>query len=176
MIDSIRGILKKFFSAADIMAGLCFFAIMLIILANIIMRNVFGRPIAETLDFVCLLSVTGIGLALANCEMNDFNIAMSIVTDLLPRKIQQILAVLVSFISLAFWAMVDWRMFVYGVSSYHIGRVSPTAQVPLYPFIFLLGLSVFLLCLALSLKLVCSIADAATLSREPAPEGKKVKG
>ena len=159
MIDSINGILKKIFNITDIMAGVCFFAIMVLVLANIIMRNVFGRAITGTLDYVCLLSVTGIGLALANCAMNDGNIAMTIITDRLPRKIQQFLDTAVYIISLGFWALIGWRMCVYGITSKSLERISPTAMAPLYPFIFILAFGFFCLCLVLVLKLIGSVAD-----------------
>ena len=159
MIGSIRGILKKFFNITDILAGVCFFAIMVLVLANIIMRNVLGKPITGTLDYVCLLSVTGIGLALANCAVNDGNIAMSIITDRLPRKIQKFLDIAVHLISLGFWALVGWRMCVYGIASKSLERVSPTAMAPLYPFIFILAFSFFCLCLVLAFKLIGSVAD-----------------
>ena len=165
MSVSIHGILKKVFHITDMLAGVMFFAIMVLVLANIIMRNVFDQPITGTLDYVCLLSVTGIGLALANCAMNDGNIAMSIITDRFPRKIQQVLDIAVCLISLGFWVLVSWRMCIYGITSKSLERVSPTAMAPLYPFILILAFSFFCLCLVLVIKLFCSVADTITLFR-----------
>ena len=174
MIASIHGVLKKLFNFTDFLAGLCFFAIMVLVLANIILRNVFGSPITGTLDYVCLLSLMGIGLALANCAMNDGNIAMSIITDRFPLKLQQILDIVICLISLSFWALVGWRMCIYGITSKSLARVSPTAMVPLYPFIILLAFCFFCLCLVLLLKLISSVAGAATLFRRPS--GDSVQG
>jgi TRAP-type C4-dicarboxylate transport system permease small subunit len=169
MLDSIRDKTKKLFIFTDLLAGVCYFSIMIIVLANIVMRNVFGRPIAGTLDYVCLLAVTGTGLALANCALNDGNIAMSIITDFLSRKKQEIVNIIVHLISLGFWSMVVWRIVIYGSASHGLARVSSTALVPLYPFIFLLGFSVLCLCMVLLFNLIYSIKNAAVLLGKTAP-------
>jgi TRAP-type C4-dicarboxylate transport system permease small subunit len=176
MVDSMGGILKKIFSITDILAGICFFFFFFLVLANIIMRYVFGQPITGTLDYVCLLSVTGIGLALANCAMNDGNIAMSIVTDYLPSKIKQILEIAVCLISLGFWILVGGRMYIYGITLKSLERVSPTAMAPLYPFILILTFSFLCLCLVLAFKLTYSVASTVILFRRRSGNFKQEEG
>jgi len=170
MIKSIHGIVKKIFSITDLLAGICFFAVMVLVLSNIIMRNVFGKPITGTVEMVGLLTATGLGLALANCAMNDGNIAMSIVVDKLSRRKQKVIDIVMYLTSLVFWSVVVWQMFVYANTSLANGRLSSTASIPIYPFIFLLGFNVFCLCVVLALKLVGSIKDAAAAFHASAEE------
>jgi TRAP-type C4-dicarboxylate transport system permease small subunit len=127
-------------------------------------------PIEGTYDLVGLLTATGLGLALANCAQNDGNIAMSIVTDKLSKSKQQIIELMVNLISLGFWAIVVWRMFIFANALLSSGRVSATASIPIYPFAFLLGFSVFCLCLVLLFNLNSSIRGAVTMFRECTPE------
>ena len=175
MINSIYGMLKKIFAKTDLLAGICFFAVMILILANIIMRKVFGLPITGTFELVGLLTATGLGFALANCELNDGNIAMSIITDRLSRGAQRFISAIVHLISLGFVTMVGWRMFVYGSSALNRGLVSSTASMPIYPFIFLLGVNVFCLWMVLAFKLSKSIHDIVTALRSATPGEEKVK-
>ena len=175
MINSIHGMLKKIFSKTDLLAGICFFAVMILILANIIMRKVFGLPITGTFELVGLLTATGLGLALANCELNDGNIAMSIVTDRLPRNVQLFINAIVHLVSLGFFTMVVWRVFVYGSSALNRGLVSSTASLPIFPFIFLLGANVFCLWLVLAFKFTKSTRDIVMIFRGAPGEEKVIK-
>jgi TRAP-type C4-dicarboxylate transport system permease small subunit len=173
MQKSVSGIIKKVSLITDKLAGVCFFSVMVLVLANIIMRNVFKHPILGTVEIVGLLIATGLGLALANCEMTDFNISMDIVTEKLSRKKQKVISIVIYLISLSFWAIVVWRIFIYENTSYINGRVTSTASIPIYPIIFILGFNVFCLCVALAYKLIRTIMDAPAEFRKPAREGKE---
>jgi len=169
MKKSASGVIKKVSRITDMLAGVCFFSVMALVLVNIIMRNVFIRPIEGTYELVGLLVATGLGLALANCEMTDFNIAMDIVTEKLSRGAQKAIEILIYIVSLGFWAIVVWRIFVFASTSYTNGRVTATASIPLYPFIFILGFNVFCLCAVLAYKLIRTVKEL----RKAAPEGKE---
>jgi len=162
----ITSILKKICSITDLLAGVCFFAVMALVLANIILRNVFRLPILGTVELVGLLTSTGLGLALSNCEMKDGNISMDVLTEKLPRKAQKIIEIFVYVIALCFWAIVVWRIFIFAGTSFINGRVTATASIPIFPFIFLLGINVFLLCAVLAYKLVCAFKDISAESRK----------
>ena len=171
MKTSVHDMAKKVFGITNLLAGICFFSVMLLILTNIIMRKLFNLPIMGTVELVGLLTATGIGFALANCEMNNGNVSMTIITDRLNAKTQHIIAVLVNSISLFFWIIVAWRIFIYGSSSFKSGWVSSTASVPIFPFIFILFFNIACLCFVAALKLVCSFNSAAVLFRK----GKVIK-
>jgi TRAP-type C4-dicarboxylate transport system permease small subunit len=136
---------------------------MALILVNILMRKLFNMPIMGTFELVGLLTATGLGFSLANCEMNNGNVAMSIITDKLPPKIQRVIEIMVFLISLIFWVLVAMRIFSNGSASLKSGWVSSTASLPIYPFIFLMFFNVFCLCLVLALKLTDSFCGAVVL-------------
>jgi TRAP-type C4-dicarboxylate transport system permease small subunit len=172
MQKSESGILKRVFFFTDLLAGVCFFSVMALMLANIIMRNIFKQPIMGTVEIVGLLIATGLGLALANCEMLDGNIAMDVVTEKLSRGTQQIIKAIIYFVSLIFWATVVWRVFIFANTSYINGRVTSTASIPIYPFIFVLWFNMLCLCAALAYKLVCTAKDVPAALRKSAHEVK----
>jgi TRAP-type C4-dicarboxylate transport system permease small subunit len=147
------------------LAGVCFFSVMALVVSNIILRNVFKLPILGTVEIVGLLTVTGLGLALSNCEMQDFNTAMDVFTEKLPKKAQKIIDMFVYAISLVFFAIVVWRMFIFAGTSFANGRVTPTTSIPIFPFIFILGVNVFFLCVVLMYKLACTIKEVSEFKK-----------
>ena len=165
MLSSIQRIAKKIFSLTDFFAGICFFSVMALVLANILMRKLFNLPIMGTYELVGLLTATGLGFALANCEINNGNVAMSLFTDKMPKKIRGIIAVIIHLLSLGFWGVVVSRLFIYGSSTFTRGWVSSTSSIPIYPFIFILGFNTLCLCLVLILKLSNSLSDLIVLCK-----------
>ena len=172
MQKSVFGVIKKVTVITDRLAGVCFFSVMVLMLANIILRNVFNHPILGTVEIVGLLIATGLGLALSNCEMLDFNIGMDVVSEKLSRKAQKILEIVTYSISLCFWAIVVWRVCVYANTSFINGRVTATASIPLYPFIFILGFNLFCLCVVLAYKFIRAVMSLPAEFRQSA-SGKK---
>ena len=168
MLKNVSGFIKKAFVFTDILAGVCFFSVMALVLTNIIMRNVFKQPIMGTVEIVGLLVATGLGLALANCEMVDGNIGMDIKMDWMPQRVQKMIETVTYLISLSFWAIVVWRVFVYAGTSYVNGRITSTASIPIYPFIFILGFNMFCLCVALVYKLILSFKEVSAMFRKSA--------
>ena len=172
MKKSVSGIIKKIVTITDKLAGVCLFSVMALVLANIILRNVFKTPILGTMEIVGLLTVTGLGFALANCEMLGANIVMDVMTEKMSKKSQKVIDAAVYSISLCFWAVAAWRIMVFAYASLMNGRVTATVSVPIYPFIFVLGLNVILLCAVLAYKLANFIKEASAEFDKSANGGK----
>ena len=172
MLKSISGVIKKVFTITNMLGGVCFFSVMVLVLANIIMRNIY-KPIRGTYDIVGLLIATGLGLALANCEMQDGNIGMDIELPWFSQKIGKVIEIVSFVISLSFWAIVVWRIFVYAGASLTNGRVTATASIPIYPFIFVLGFNMLCLCVALAYKLVRAVKNITAQFHHCAYGGKE---
>ena len=156
----MQEIVKKICLIADRLAGICFFAVMTLVVVNIIMRKVFTMSIMGAYELVGLLTAAGVGLALAQCALNDGHIAVSILTDRLSKAGQEIVSIAIHVISLVFWLLICWRMFVFGSTTFSRGMVSSTAQFPVYPFMFIIAFGLFCLCLVLALKLTRSCSTA----------------
>ncbi|MCL2045787.1 MAG: TRAP transporter small permease [Oscillospiraceae bacterium] len=148
--------IKKLSSITDKAAGICFFSVMSLVVVNVIMRKLFSTAIIGAYDLVGLLTATGIGLAQPQCTLGDGHIAVSILTDRLSTFWQNALSVIVNLVSLAVWLPICQRMFQLGISSYRAGRISSTAQFPVYPFIFIMAFGLLSLCLVLVSVLILS--------------------
>jgi len=173
MIESIVGFIKKITVITDKLAGACFFSVMALVVTNIIMRNVFKDPILGTMEIVGLLCLTGLGLSMSNCEMINFNIGMDVVMEKFSRKTRIIVKTGTYTISLLFWMVVVWRMFIFAGTTYINKRVTPTTAIPVYPFIFILGFNIVLLCVVLAYKLFRAIGAVSSELGKPARAGKE---
>jgi TRAP-type C4-dicarboxylate transport system permease small subunit len=141
-VTKLSGILDK-------IAGLFLAGSVLLIVVNIILRAVFNSPFLGTYELVSLFSAALIGLSLAQCAVKNGHIAVTIVTDKLPKRFQELIDGVMTLLGLCFWSLAAWQVVVYGISLKSTGVVSPTTQIPFYPFVFLIAFGLFALCLVL---------------------------
>lgn len=159
---------KEISKGLDKLAGLCFFAVMLLVVSNILLRAFFSRPILGTYELVGLLSAIGISLALAHCAFQGGHIAVDIVVNRLSTKWQAVINAVTGFIALCFWLPATWYLFKYAHLMMVKGLVSSTAQIPVYPVIYLTALGLAAFCLVLFVKFTVAVRNAlADISLAP---------
>ena len=146
-------------SILDKLAQICLFSVMLLIVSNIILRVVFNHPILGTYELVGYLTALGIAFALAHCAFQNGHIAVSFIMEKFPRKSQSSVDILVNAVSLIFWAGTVWYLGNFGQAMKMKGLVSPSAEIPVYPFVFLIALGIFGLSLVLLFKLLISCRE-----------------
>ena len=155
----LTGFVKRVSSILDKLAGIFIFSVMLLIVINIILRTVFNKPILGTYELVGFLTAMGVGLALANCALQNGHIAVGFIMDRFPKKIRAITDIFVNTTSLIFWAAAVWYLGRYGQAMKMKGLVSPSAEIPVYPFIYLVGFGVLGLCMVLLFRLLVSVRE-----------------
>ena len=158
-MKQLSGVVKRVSSILDKLAGLCMFSVMLLILGNIILRTVFNHPILGTYELVGFLTAMGVALALAHCAVQDGHIAVSFIIEHFPYKIQSLAAVFVDAVSLILWAAAVWSLGKFGYAMQIKGLVSPSAEIPVYPFIYLVAFGLLGLCLVLLFKSLGSFRE-----------------
>ncbi len=141
----------------DILAGLILAGTAGLVVANILMRALFNRPIAGTYELVGYLTAAVIGLSLAHCAVQNSHIAVGFLVDRLPRLTQRFIEVIVNLPSFVFLCLIAWHMVDYANVIALSGRVSSTIQLPFYPFIYLVALGFLMLALVIALRLVESL-------------------
>ena len=158
-MKQLSELIKGASSILDKLAAICIFSVMLLIVANIILRTVLSRPILGTYELVGFLTALGVALALAHCAFKDGHIAVSYIIDQFPYKVQSIITVFVHVVSLIFFAAVVWSLGNFGQAMKIKGLVSPSAEIPVYPFIYLIALGLLGLCLVLLFNCLVSIKE-----------------
>lgn len=95
--------------AAGFIAGLCLLLMLGLIMLDVSCKYLLNRPITGTLEIVSYYFMpVAVYLALPYVERSGAHISVPLVTDLLPRRLRDKLAVLVALFSAAYLLAVAW--------------------------------------------------------------------
>lgn len=147
------GLVQKLSQILDKMAGFCIAATMAVVVINIVLRAVLGKPLLGTMDYVNLLTALAIGMGLAYCALQNGQIAVDFIIEKLPCKPQAIIDILTNLTALLFWAVSVWYMADYARTLTFTGLVSATTQIPIYPVVYIIAFGLMALCLVIVLKI-----------------------
>ncbi len=150
----------------DQAAGFFLVATIVLIVLNILLRAVFKTPIFGAYEYVGLLTALVIGLAIAYCGVQNAHIAVTLVTERLPARLQTLISIFINLISMCFLAVCAWYVGLYAGSMKDSGLVSPTTQIPTYPFVYLIALGLLVYSLVLLVRTIESIIKAANKSKD----------
>lgn len=137
----------------DKLAGVCFTIVMMLVVVNILLRELFNRPILGTYELVGYITALGVSLALARCAYMNGHIAVDYIAEKFPRMVQAATDGLMNLLALCFFLLTAWHLGEYAMDLQETGVVSATAQIPVYPVVLLIGCSFLGLCPVLFLKL-----------------------
>ncbi len=145
-LDAVNQFLN---SAMGFVAGLGLVGVMLIMVANMIMRVVY-QPIVGTYDYVSWSGVIAVAFALGYTQLQREHVSVQILLNQLPRSISRFIKSLAMLVSVGFFACLTWWMFDHARSMAESGASSPTLGVAQYPFVYLVTLSFLGMTLALA--------------------------
>lgn len=148
-MKSFNKLVEKFSSTMDRMAGFCVIGVMILVVSNILLRKVFKQPILGTYELVGYLTALGISLALAHCAIQNGHIALDYIVNKFPKKIHTLTDFAINLVALIFWVFSAWHLGLYAQDLMTKGVVSSTAQLPVYPFVLIIGFGLLGLCLVL---------------------------
>jgi len=140
----------------DRLAGLLVFALMVLVVSNVIMRLT-GKPILGAIEFVGFLMAIAIGLSLAYCQAQGSHIAVSLFLDNLPNKIRAYIEILVNIIVFLFLILVVWRLYIYADALRIKAQVSLTTGISFFPFILVIAFGFLVYCLVVLTGIVDSV-------------------
>lgn len=158
----IMKLVTGFSRVLDRIAGFCMVAVMLLVVANIIMRAVFHHPILGAYEYVGFLTAVMIALALAHCALQGGHIAVGFVVDRFSPAARAMVDAVLHTVALGFWGLSTWFVLQYAGNLKNSGVVSPSTQVPVYPFVYLVAFGLAALCLVSAAGLVASARQAVT--------------
>jgi TRAP-type C4-dicarboxylate transport system permease small subunit len=142
----------------DLLAGIILAATASLVVANILGRVLFNRPILGTYEMVGFLTAAVVGLALARCALENSHIAISFLTDKLPPSWQRFIELAVDLPATLFLFFAAYNLFAYGLRLESSGVVSSTIRLPFYPFIYLVAAGFFMLACTVLLSLLKQVS------------------
>lgn len=158
-MKQLTKVVERISRSFDLMAAGCFFAVMALIIANILLRGIFKQPILGNYELVGYLTAMGVSFALAHCARIGGHIAVDYFVGRLPEAMQKVVSLLVGTLGVCLWGVVIWSMLTYAISMRAIGLVSSTAQIAVYPIIGLITIGLVGFWLVLLLQLVQHIHE-----------------
>jgi TRAP-type C4-dicarboxylate transport system permease small subunit len=132
------------------LAGAAVVAMMLLTCADILLR-LLRHPIPGTYELVGFLGTVIVSFSLALTSLSKGHIAVEILVEKLPRRVQVGIEAVTSLIGAALFAVIAWQSLVYAADIRQSGEVSVTLTMPIYPFIYGIAAGSALLVLVLLL-------------------------
>lgn len=134
--------------------------VMIIIVVNIIMRR-FWVPLPGTVELVEILGAVILGLGLAYCQYKKGHIFVSILVKKFPLRVQALVDAFTSLLALIFSSFLSWQLIKYAARMTERGYATGHLDIPIGPFIYIVGIGCIMLAIVLLRDFIKSAAAAA---------------
>jgi TRAP-type C4-dicarboxylate transport system permease small subunit len=128
-LDAAAGFLNRL-SAGSL------FAMMLLTLADVVLRKVFSRGILGTLELTEFMMAGVVFLALAQTERLDRNVHMDLIMQRSGPRTRLLAAMIIRAVCFVFCAVITASALAYANAIRTSGEVSLDLWIPKYPFIY----------------------------------------
>jgi TRAP-type transport system small permease protein len=145
--------------ALDSMACLALFSMMALTCVDVFMRYVFNNPIVGVYDIVSLLAVVTIAFALPYSMLGKVHVAVKIFVMYLSKRTRLVIDIFTHLLGLLFFLVLAWQCIVLSGHMRHANEVTPTLQISFYPLIYCASICFFLLCAAILVNLIDTLAS-----------------
>ena len=149
-IDRWVGLVARY---VDYVSRVGFFAMMALVTVNVILR--YGwTSIGGTYDYVQLITAVSIGAAIAYTAYERGNIEIELLMERFPKRVQSIVASIMMFIALVFFALATWQVVSLAHEMDVKGETTMTAYVPFHPFLYWIAAGLGLMMIVMVVRLV----------------------
>ena len=131
--------------ACGIIGVVILLAMMMMTVADVIMRYFFRQPIIGSMEISVTLMVCVVFLGIGWCALNDGHISVEIITGKLSKRGQALLNGFDNIVTLVLALIITWRSFMEALSVKDMEVTSPILGIPRYPFVFVTSFGFFLL-------------------------------
>jgi len=131
-LESINTFLNKLLL---ILGGVAVILLMSLATINVVLRIV-HIPYSGTYEMVSFLGALVIAFALGYTQKRKDHIVVDILTEKFSKQTNRILSLISYGITMVFFAVVSWQIFVFGMKIWKSGEVSETLKIAYHPFIF----------------------------------------
>lgn len=138
------------------------FVMMMITVIDVVMRYIIKHTIPGAPELAEFLMIFVIFLTWAYCADKRSHVAVGILVEKFPKKVQKGLELSLLLPTLLVYGFMAWRMWV---EVFQQRSVSTVLRIPKAPFYFIMCIGVFLLCVAL-IKLIIEDVTFFTKKRE----------
>ncbi len=134
-------------------AQLALVLVMLVIVANIFMRA-WWKPLTGSYELVEILGAVILSMGVAYCAVNRGHVTVSLLVDSLPPRVQNIVEIITSAISLTFISLISWGLLQYASNVHRRNLSTSSLDIPLYPVSYLVACGMIMLALTVLVELI----------------------
>ncbi|SIS96338.1 TRAP-type C4-dicarboxylate transport system, small permease component [Gemmobacter megaterium] len=160
-MGTIRKTIRYMTGAMGFLGSALVILLVLHVSADVILRNVFGYPIAGTIEVVSMVYMIGICfLPLALADERDAHISVEVLTELMPPGVVRWLIIAGTALGIVVMGFLCWRTWLEAVVQYRKGAVMIVAgrdPIITWPSYFLLPLGFGLSALVCVWKIFCQM-------------------
>ncbi len=131
-----------------ILGGIAVLTLMLLATGNVVLR-IFHLPFRGTYEIVGFLGAVVIAFSLGYTQKRKDHIVVDILTERFSKRTNRILNLFNYLVTMFFFSIVSWQVFVWGIKIWRSGELSETLKVIFYPFVLSVGLGFTVLALVL---------------------------
>jgi TRAP-type C4-dicarboxylate transport system permease small subunit len=117
------------------LGGIAVILLMSLATINVVLR-ILHVPYSGTYEVVSFLGAIVIAFALGYSQKRKDHIVVDILTEKFSKRANRILSIISSGITMVFFAVVSWQIFIFGIKIWKSGEVSETLKIVYHPFIF----------------------------------------
>ena len=121
-------------------------AMLLVTVIDVIGAKFFRWPLPGAVEGTALLGLVVTAFALPITQALRGHIEIEVIVQMLPGRLQTVISGVVSLLGLVLFAVMTWQMFDFSRTIQIAGRVTPTQEIPLYPFTYAVTVCFFLFC------------------------------
>jgi len=169
-MSSIERIIASINRGGYGIAQLCVVILMVLVTANILLRKVW-HPITGTYDYVGFITGVMAAFSIAYCASVKGHVAVDMLVQKFPQKIQNLLDVIIYALTLPVYAVVTWQAGVFAEEVRLTHSVSLSVGAPYYPYLYGMTLGLSLLCLVILGFLIRSIVGLFRAKAPPETTG-----
>ncbi len=160
ILDKVENGIKKTAEVFNTVAGWAIVISMILVVANIILRTVFKKPILGTYEYTGFLTAIVVGFSIAFCLVQDAHISIDFITQKFSKRAQNILGAATDSVMAVVMGVFTFYIFKYASKLMRSNSVSPTTQFPFYIVVFFVAVCFILLCLVLLVRIKNNIMEA----------------
>jgi TRAP-type C4-dicarboxylate transport system permease small subunit len=134
---------------------------MVITCADVIGAKIFLRPVFGAIDIVILSQQVAMAFAVSATLIYGRHVQVEFFMNFLPARLRALTDTLMYLLCLALFAVIIWRLIVYGYMVQVGAETSSTARIPLYPFAYGIAFACIPISLSFILNALKSILTVA---------------
>jgi TRAP-type C4-dicarboxylate transport system permease small subunit len=139
------------------------FSLMILTVADIILRKIFNKGIFGTLEISEFMMVAIVFFSLAECELEDRFVTVDLLVKKLSSKSRVAIDAFLKFLGFILYCLTAFAVIIYAGLIRSGGDVSQDLLLPRYPIIYIVALALILFCAVILFRLVLALNEVRRL-------------